>query len=44
MTLNIYFGPMYAGKTSKLMNMYRHTYENNNEPLHWYAISIGGLF
>ena len=28
MSLNIYFGPMYAGKTSKLMNMYRHTYEN----------------
>ena len=23
---------------------HRHTYENHNEPLHWYAISIGGLF
>lgn len=28
MSLNIYFGPMYAGKTSKLINMYRHTYES----------------
>ena len=23
---------------------HRHAYENNDEPLHWYGISIGGLF
>ena len=23
---------------------HRHTYKNNDEPAHWYAISIGGLF
>ena len=28
MSLYIYFGPMYAGKTTKLINMYNHTYEN----------------
>lgn len=28
MSLHIYFGPMYSGKTSKLLNMYNYTYEN----------------